>query len=358
MTRTRQPALLVAALALLLVAPARADVLIDQLYIVDDDLYDQGAIPSVIGAGRLLGADGDLQVVDDFFVPEPGFVISEVSFDYICFFGAGAQPFTLVEIFPDDSGRPDEDPVYSELHSATSARWFPPPLGFTGERHTVSGLSVALPPGRHWIGMQPITVTGSPWGGSGDVYYSIQDIDAPPQLTSHLRESGLDPDTGHEGSHGFGPFGGGTCMDPAQGPCTNFEPFNGLKIGREAGDSSFRILGEPGTGVADADADGVADDDDNCPVAPNGPLAGPNDQLDSDQDGIGDACECGDFSGEGTVNSIDARLVQRCAVGLFACATLCDVTGEGDCNSIDARLIQRFAVGVLDKDDLHCAERP
>lgn len=43
--------------------------------------------------------------------------------------------------------------------------------------------------------------------------------------------------------------------------------------------------------VADSDADGAIDAQDNCPLAPNGPLAGPNDQLDSDGDGLGDVCD-------------------------------------------------------------------
>ena len=58
------------------------------------------------------------------------------------------------------------------------------------------------------------------------------------------------------------------------------------------------------------------------------------------------------------MNTIDARLIQRCAVGELPCADLCDVTGEGDCNTVDARLIQRLAVGELTKDDLYCAQRP
>lgn len=102
----------------------------------------------------------------------------------------------------------------------------------------------------------------------------------------------------------------------------------------------------------DADGDGVADDSDNCPVEANGS------QDDADGDGIGDACECGDMTGDGFVNSIDARLIQRCAVGLLPCDGLCDATGESTCNSIDARLVQRLAVGILTKQDVSCAERP
>ena len=109
---------------------------------------------------------------------------------------------------------------------------------------------------------------------------------------------------------------------------------------------------------ADSDSDGVPDVDDNCPVVANGPLlpeGGAENQLDADEDGIGDACECGDFDGDGLVNTIDARLIQRCSVGEIPCAPVCDTTGEGDCNTIDARLVQRFAVGELTKVDLHCS---
>ncbi len=102
----------------------------------------------------------------------------------------------------------------------------------------------------------------------------------------------------------------------------------------------------------DGDGDFVPDLDDNCPLVIN------FFQENADGDAYGDACECGDASADGFVNSIDARLIQRCAVGQISCEALCDVTGEGTCNSIDARLIQRLAVGQLSKTDLLCDERP
>jgi hypothetical protein len=106
-----------------------------------------------------------------------------------------------------------------------------------------------------------------------------------------------------------------------------------------------------GDACADADGDGWLDSEDNCRVIRN------PEQADADGDGIGDVCECGDFSGDGRVNTTDARLIQRCAIGEFECTGLCDVTGEGACNTTDARLTQRFVVGELTKQDLQCLER-
>jgi hypothetical protein len=103
------------------------------------------------------------------------------------------------------------------------------------------------------------------------------------------------------------------------------------------------------------DGDGVPWSTDNCPYVRN------RDQADADGDGCGDRCECGDASGDGLVNTTDARLVQRCTVGDFApnaCPfPLCDVTGDGRCNTSDARVIQRVATGRIDKRDLSCAQR-
>jgi hypothetical protein len=100
----------------------------------------------------------------------------------------------------------------------------------------------------------------------------------------------------------------------------------------------------------ECDMDGIPDDVDNCVCVTNA------DQKDTDGDGRGDACECGDFTGDGRVNTTDARLIQRCAVGEFACAELCDVTNDGKCNTTDARIIQRFAVGQFGKEALICAQ--
>jgi hypothetical protein len=55
------------------------------------------------------------------------------------------------------------------------------------------------------------------------------------------------------------------------------------------------------------DGDGVADAEDNCTQVQNGALAGPNDQVDTDSDGYGNACDC-DFNQTLTCNIQDFNL--------------------------------------------------
>jgi hypothetical protein len=93
---------------------------------------------------------------------------------------------------------------------------------------------------------------------------------------------------------------------------------------------------------------------DNCVVVSNA------DQADADDDGLGNACECGDVSGDGRVNSTDARLIQRCVTGAVSCDHLpgiCDVNNDDSCTSTDAKLIQQAAVGVISWDQIVCNEK-
>ncbi len=99
-------------------------------------------------------------------------------------------------------------------------------------------------------------------------------------------------------------------------------------------------------GQLDADADGIGDDCDNCPAAAN------PDQTDrggigagSPPDGIGDACQCGDVSGDGRVSTVDVLLVRRALLSPPT-ATLphparCDVGGSMGCTVADAIIVQR-----------------
>ncbi len=103
-------------------------------------------------------------------------------------------------------------------------------------------------------------------------------------------------------------------------------------------------------GCDDGDLDGMVDAVDNCPNLAN------ESQLDrggidtTTPDGIGDACQCGDVTGNGIVNGQDANAIKRHGLGLtpnplFTVPGNCDVSGNGQCNGQDANAVKRIALG-------------
>ena len=100
----------------------------------------------------------------------------------------------------------------------------------------------------------------------------------------------------------------------------------------------------------DCDGDTVAEAVDNCLFTPNTSQADSGGVASSVADGIGDACQCGDVTGNGIVNGQDANAIRRHALGLepnplFAVPGNCDVTGNGVCNGQDANAVKRAALG-------------
>jgi hypothetical protein len=96
----------------------------------------------------------------------------------------------------------------------------------------------------------------------------------------------------------------------------------------------------------DADGDDVDDDLDDCPhVADPGQSDVGGVGSGSGPDGIGDACQCGDVSGDGRVTLVDAVLIQRSLLQPPT-ATLeeperCDVNGDANCSLADAVILRR-----------------
>lgn len=97
---------------------------------------------------------------------------------------------------------------------------------------------------------------------------------------------------------------------------------------------------------SDGDGDSVMDGSDNCPYASN------PDQADrggvgagSLADGIGDACQCGDITGDGRVSVADVTVLRRSLL-IPPTATqtrpqLCDVGGSAGCSLADSVIISR-----------------
>jgi hypothetical protein len=102
-----------------------------------------------------------------------------------------------------------------------------------------------------------------------------------------------------------------------------------------------------GDGVPDdGDFSGVAGDgpcatgqmlvcDDNCPLSANADQADSGGLLGSVPDGTGDACQCGDATGDGIVDAGDLTAMQLCLGGAGVCSALCDSDGNMLCESAD-----------------------
>jgi len=89
---------------------------------------------------------------------------------------------------------------------------------------------------------------------------------------------------------------------------------------------------ESGFAVAacdDGDGDGVCDDTDNCPLFPN------PDQLDTDADRRGDACECTDQNGDGLNTVADLVAINLAIFNPALVTPLCDGDNDDLCNVSD-----------------------
>jgi hypothetical protein len=99
----------------------------------------------------------------------------------------------------------------------------------------------------------------------------------------------------------------------------------------------------------DTDGDGVRDGSDVCPFVPD------PDQSDTDTNGIGDACQCGDVNRDGVTNVTDALAIARGeVVSSDPGFGRCDVNGDDACNVADALGIARGEVD-LSFDEQLCA---
>jgi hypothetical protein len=98
------------------------------------------------------------------------------------------------------------------------------------------------------------------------------------------------------------------------------------------------LLGAAAAG-SDADKDGIADAQDRCPA-----FADP-DQKDANADGIGDACQCGDANGDGSVDVSDIVAANAMLVGKNPASPLCDANLAGGCETGDIASINAAIYG-------------
>jgi glucose/arabinose dehydrogenase len=79
----------------------------------------------------------------------------------------------------------------------------------------------------------------------------------------------------------------------------------------------------------DSDDDGFIDPVDRCPAFPS------SNQTDVDGNGIGNVCECGDQSGDGTLTVSDLVAINQAIFDPSRVTPLCDANGDGACNVTD-----------------------
>jgi hypothetical protein len=116
--------------------------------------------------------------------------------------------------------------------------------------------------------------------------------------------------------------------DPATHQCTNNVTFTSPvpKVGATCNVDADCFVD------LDRDADGVLDKNDNCVIAPNGPLGGPDNQRDSDGDGLGDVCD-GDCVGA-HATALCRISGAPCAAGNTVDHANCDANNPMDPSSV------------------------
>jgi hypothetical protein len=93
--------------------------------------------------------------------------------------------------------------------------------------------------------------------------------------------------------------------------------------------NAYRLPSSRGSLPDDLDIDCVVDPQDNCPHWSN------PDQIDSDGNGIGDPCECGDQTEDGVVDVADLLAINAALFDPTRISPLCDTNEDGLCDVRD-----------------------
>jgi hypothetical protein len=108
----------------------------------------------------------------------------------------------------------------------------------------------------------------------------------------------------------------------------------------------------------DTDADGRGDATDNCPFTPNSPWLDQGGVRRTTPDGFGDACQCGESTGNGRVYAEDVLPLQQLLAGLSDDAGAqerCSVTGGTECDLLDIVIVGRVTAEAGGNIEQKCA---
>jgi hypothetical protein len=110
--------------------------------------------------------------------------------------------------------------------------------------------------------------------------------------------------------------------------------------------------------VGDFDADGVQDALDVCPVEANASQTDSGGLGTATPDGIGNACQCGDTSGDGRIDATDTSTLRAFLAGSVASLPApekCNVGGSAGCDLVDAVRLRRALAGAASGISHVCA---
>ena len=108
--------------------------------------------------------------------------------------------------------------------------------------------------------------------------------------------------------------------------------------------AGYTFASESGAFLSDADGDGIADDEDNCILVPNGPIipdAGGNNQLDAASDGYGNICDP-DFDNNLRVDFADLAYMKS---KFFTTDPYADLDGNGRVDFGDLAILKSMFFG-------------
>jgi hypothetical protein len=197
----------------------RNAVIYDTLNIANNQSYDNGNGNAYSGTA-IFGSVQDLQLCDDFSTTSDN-VITQVTADYLTFFGGTPAGGLQVDIFQNNSGTPSEAALFSTTVPVTAASSFTDTIfGLAGRRLTADVNIPLAANTSYFIMIQPVDLTSN-----GDWYYQVNDY-VSNGSDVHLRDGG-------RGGAGYGSF---TWVPSAS--------FNGT-----AGTSGMQIVAVPAPGA-------------------------------------------------------------------------------------------------------------
>ncbi len=120
----------------------------------------------------------------------------------------------------------------------------------------------------------------------------------------------------------------------------------GAQAGGVGGGGFSYLRSTPGA-RPDSDGDGVPDEVDVCPDFAD-------DQADTNMDGRGDACECGDQNGDGILNIGDILAINAAIFDTALVTPLCDANDDDQCNVGDILAVNAKIFGA----ETFCARFP